>query len=84
MSLRDVAPLAVYLASDDAGGVTGQVFGVRGREILLFSQPRPVRAIHHGEGWTPERLAETFPGTLGHHLVPLESSVQYFSYDPLV
>jgi NAD(P)-dependent dehydrogenase (short-subunit alcohol dehydrogenase family) len=84
MSPRDVAPLAVYLASDDAGEVTGQIFGVRGKEIFLFSQPRPVRAIHREDGWTPERLAETLRGTLGHHLVPLESSAQYFSYDPLV
>jgi hypothetical protein len=84
MSPRDIAPLAVYLASDDAGQVSGQIFGVRGKEIFLFSQPRPTRAIHRDDGWTPERLAETFRGTLGHHLVPLESSAQYFSYDPLV
>ena len=84
MSPRDIAPLAVYLASDDAGGVSGQIFGVRGKEIILFSHPRPVRAIHRHDGWTPERLAETFRGTLGHHLVPLETSAQYFSYDPLV
>jgi NAD(P)-dependent dehydrogenase (short-subunit alcohol dehydrogenase family) len=84
MSPRDIAPLAVYLASPDAAGVSGQVFGVRGKEIFVFSQPRPTRAIHHAEGWTPERLAEVFPGTLAHHLVPLETSGQYFAYDPLV
>jgi NAD(P)-dependent dehydrogenase (short-subunit alcohol dehydrogenase family) len=84
MSPRDIAPLAVYLASEAAKGVSGQVFGVRGKEIFVFSQPRPVRAIHHAEGWTPERLAETLPGTLGRHLTPLETSGQYFSYDPLV
>ena len=33
---------------------------------------------------TPERLADMFPGTLKHHLVPLETSGQYFNYDPLV
>jgi NAD(P)-dependent dehydrogenase (short-subunit alcohol dehydrogenase family) len=84
MSPRDVAPLAVYLASEEAAGVSGQIFGVHGKEIFVFSQPRPVRSIHRGEGWTPERLAEVFQGTLGHHLVPLEGSAQYFSYDPLV
>ncbi|HEV8673262.1 MAG TPA: SDR family oxidoreductase [Methylomirabilota bacterium] len=84
MSPRDIAPLAVYLASDEAAGVSGQVFGVRGKEIFVFSQPRPVRSIHHAEGWTPERVAAVFPGTLAHHLTPLETSGQYFSYDPLV
>ena len=84
MSPRDIAPLAVYLASDDAAGVSGQIFGVRGKEIFVFSQPRPVRSIHHADGWTAERLAEVFPGALGHHLTPLETSGQYFAYDPLV
>jgi NAD(P)-dependent dehydrogenase (short-subunit alcohol dehydrogenase family) len=83
MSPRDIAPLAAYLASEAAAGVSGQVFGVRGKEIFVFSQHRPTRAIHHAEGWTPERLLDVFPGTLGHHLTPLETSPQYFSYDPL-
>jgi hypothetical protein len=84
MSPRDIAPLAVFLASEQAAGISGQVFGVRGKEIFVFSQPRPVRAVHRAEGWTPERIAEVLPGTLAHHLVPLETSAQYFNYDPLV
>jgi len=84
LSPAHIAPLAVYLASAEAKDVTGQVFGVRGKEIMLFCQMRPIRTIHHAEGWTPERLAELFQGTLRHHLVPLETSGQYFSYDPLV
>ncbi len=79
-----VAPVAAFLASDAAREVTGQVFGVRGKEIMLFGHMRPVMRIHHAEGWTVERLAEVFPGTLQHHLVPLETSGQYFNYDPLV
>ncbi len=84
LSPAHIAPLAVFLASEEAKEISGQVFGVRGHEIMLFNHMRPMRTIHHGEGWTPERLAKIFPGTLHHHLVPLETTEQYFNYDPLV
>lgn len=84
MSPVHIAPLVAYLASDEAQYISGQIFGVRGKEIFLFSQPRPVRSIHHSEGWTAERLAEIFKGTLGPSLVPLQNSSQVFNYDPLV
>jgi NAD(P)-dependent dehydrogenase (short-subunit alcohol dehydrogenase family) len=84
MGPEHIAPMAVFLASDAAKEVSGQVFGVRGKEIMLFSHMRPIRSIHHDAGWTPERLAEMFPGTLRHHLTPLDTSGQYFNYDPMV
>ncbi len=84
MGPEHIAPLAVFLASEEAKEVSGQVLGVRGEEIMLFNHMRPTTRIHHDGGWTPERLAEMFAGTLGHHLVPLETSGQYFNYDPLV
>jgi NAD(P)-dependent dehydrogenase (short-subunit alcohol dehydrogenase family) len=84
MSPAHIAPLAAFLASDHAREITGQVFGVRGKEIMLFGHHRPIMRVHHDEGWTVDRLAEIFPGTLQHHLVPLETSGQYFNYDPLI
>jgi hypothetical protein len=84
MSPAHIAPLAAFLASDAAKDISGQIFGVRGKEIMLFGHHRPLTRIHHAEGWTVERLGEIFPGTLQHHLVPLETSGQYFNYDPLV
>jgi NAD(P)-dependent dehydrogenase (short-subunit alcohol dehydrogenase family) len=84
MGPEHIAPMAVFLASEAAKEVTGQVFGVRGKEIMLFSPMRPIRSIHDDRGWTPERLAEMLPGTLRHHMAPLETSGQYFNYDPLV
>jgi len=84
MSPAHIAPVAAFLASDAAKDITGQVIGVRGKEIMLFGHMRPIMREHHAEGWTVERLAEMFPGTLQHHLVPLDTSGQYFNYDPLV
>ena len=84
LSPAHIAPVAAFLASDLAKDITGQVFGVRGKEIMLFSHERPIMRVHHDEGWTVERLAEMFPGTLQHHLVPMVTSGQYFNYDPLV
>ncbi len=84
MGPEHIAPVAVFLASEAAKEVSGQVIGVRGKEIMLFCHMRPIRSIHDDRGWTPERLAEIFPGSLRHHLAPLETSGQYFNYDPLV
>jgi hypothetical protein len=63
--------------------VTGLVGGSGARSPCSW----PVRGlfrIHHDEGWTVTRLAEIALGTLQHHFVPLETSAQYFNYDPLV
>jgi NAD(P)-dependent dehydrogenase (short-subunit alcohol dehydrogenase family) len=84
LSPAHIAPVAAFLASDAAKDVTGQVFGVRGKEIMLFGHERPIMRVHDDTGWTVERLVEMFPGTLQHHLVPLVTSGQYFNYDPLV
>ena len=84
LSPAHIAPVAVFLASDAARDVNGQVFGVRGKEIMLFSHERPIMRVHNSDGWTPESFAEIFPGTLQHHLVPHVTSGQYFNYDPMV
>ena len=53
MTADKIAPLAVFLASDLAKDVTGQIFAVRKNEIFLMSQPRPIRSVHRDDGWTP-------------------------------
>jgi NAD(P)-dependent dehydrogenase (short-subunit alcohol dehydrogenase family) len=58
MESAKIAPLAVYLASDRAANVSGQIFGVRANEIYFFNQIRMIRSMHRGEGWTPETIAE--------------------------
>jgi NAD(P)-dependent dehydrogenase (short-subunit alcohol dehydrogenase family) len=70
----DVAPLVVFLASDAARSLTGQVFGVQDKEILLLSQARIQRSMHNSEGWTVESLSEMFESTMRPYFTPLDPS----------
>lgn len=77
------APLAVFLASDRAAGITGQIFATRMNEIFLMSQSRPLRSVHRGEGWTPESIAEHAIPALRSAMLPLDRSQDVFSWDPV-
>jgi NAD(P)-dependent dehydrogenase (short-subunit alcohol dehydrogenase family) len=77
------APLAVYLCSDAAKGITGQVFGTRMHELILFSSPRPVRIVHQAEGWTPESIAAVAIPAMRSGFMPLDTSETLFDWDPL-
>ncbi len=83
MEAGKVAPLAVYLASDAAREVTAQIFAVRANEIMLMSQPRPLRSVHHGEGWTPELIAEIAVPAMRKHFYALERSPDVIDWDPI-
>lgn len=78
-----IAPFVVGLCADAASDVTGQIFGVRNNEIYLFSQPRPIRSAHCGEGWTPEGVIETALPMLRASFFPLDRSGDVFTWDPV-
>jgi NAD(P)-dependent dehydrogenase (short-subunit alcohol dehydrogenase family) len=83
MTPAKIAPLAVYLLSDAAREVNGQIFAVRNNELFVISQPRPVRSVHRAEGWTPASIADHAMPALRAALVPLERSADVFAWDPV-
>jgi len=60
-----IAPVVAFLASDRAAHITGQVVGVRGTEVTVYSHPAPLRTVTGTSPWTPEALADTWDRTLG-------------------
>jgi NAD(P)-dependent dehydrogenase (short-subunit alcohol dehydrogenase family) len=78
-----VAPLAVFLAGDEARDVNAQVFAVRNNEILLMSQPRPLRSVHRGEGWTVESIRDHAMPAMQPSFYPLDQSGDVFSWEPV-
>ncbi|MCY4547405.1 MAG: SDR family oxidoreductase [Defluviicoccus sp.] len=80
-----VAGLVGYLCSPAAGGVTGQIFGVRGREVFVFSQPRPAaRIVAEPGGWDEDALAAAVDRELKGAFAPLETDLEAFNTEPLV
>lgn len=80
---KHVAGFAAYLASPAAKGVSGQLFGVRGREVMLFSQPRPVATlVEPAQGWGD--LAAQVQSEFAPKFTDLKTDLEAFNTDPLV
>src|SRR5581483_5512292 len=62
---ENVAPWVVWLATDAARNVNGQLFLVMAGMVALLNYPAPVRTIAKDGRWTPEEIATIFPHTLG-------------------
>ncbi|WEO96807.1 SDR family oxidoreductase [Streptomyces sp. FXJ1.172] len=74
---EDVAALVVYLLSDGAAeaGITGQVYTIAGPKIAVWAQPRELRSAYAEGSWTPERIAEFLPGSVGVDPMPMLSQL---------
>ncbi len=83
MTPDKIAPMAIYLLSDQAHEVSGQIFAVRNNEIFLMSQNRPIRSIHRDEGWTPETIAEHAAPALKSDFYDLARSQDIWPWDPV-
>lgn len=64
----DVAPMVVWLASDEAAHVNGHIFHVTEGLVTLLNEPEEVKSIHKDGKWTVEELVRVVPVTLGFEL----------------
>jgi NAD(P)-dependent dehydrogenase (short-subunit alcohol dehydrogenase family) len=83
MRADQVAQLAVALASPETKDVSGQIFGVRGNEVVLFDQPRPVKSLARIEGWTPRTLIDQALPAMKADFTDLGATSSVFPYDPV-
>jgi NAD(P)-dependent dehydrogenase (short-subunit alcohol dehydrogenase family) len=68
---EQVAPAVVWLASDEAEWVNGQVVGIAGDKLSLWTHPTEAVEVYMPGGWSLQRLRELFRSTLGPSLQSL-------------
>lgn len=68
---EQVAPAALYLALDESDWINGQVLGMAGDKLSLWSHPREVAEAFMFGGWTLENLRELFKLSVGFELEKL-------------
>ena len=78
-----IAKLISFLGTDAAADVSGQIFGVRGNEVYLYNQPRPIRIMARPDGWTSEKLAEHWLPAMKPAFTPLERTRDVYAWDPI-
>jgi NAD(P)-dependent dehydrogenase (short-subunit alcohol dehydrogenase family) len=77
-----VANLVAALCLPGAGKITGQIFGVRGREVFLFSQARPIAQLVNQD--SVEQLSSRLGGELSGKFTDLGTDLEAFNTEPVV
>jgi NAD(P)-dependent dehydrogenase (short-subunit alcohol dehydrogenase family) len=81
---RYVARLVSYLASDAAAHINGQLFGARGREVFVFSQPRPAQRLLQPQGGFELEAFAQAARALEPYFAELVTDLEAFSGDPVL
>jgi NAD(P)-dependent dehydrogenase (short-subunit alcohol dehydrogenase family) len=80
-----VARFVAFLCGAEAQAISGQLFGVRAREIFVFSQPRPAaRMIYPGVEASDSAIASLLAREAAPHYAKLTTDLETFNSDPIV
>ena len=77
----NIAPIVVWLASDDAKDVHGQIFRVGGRRVWILQPHRSVASVKSDSGWEAEALGAALQGELAGHPIQRERIADIFESD---
>ncbi len=77
---EDIAPVAVFLASDDAAYINGQVIGLVGETLSIHRHPRAIWPIIRQGGWTAEDIRDAFAEHIKPHLEPVGAIAGSYEY----
>ncbi len=78
-----IAPLAIALVAEQAKDINGQIFSIRGNEVFLWNQPRPIRGMAKVEGWTPESMLNHAFEAFRPDMTDLGNARTVFPWDPV-
>lgn len=81
---RYVARLVTFLASDATQQVSGQLLGARGRELFVFSQPRPVHWVLQSEDGMEATEFPRVARELEPYFAELVTDLEAFARDPVL
>jgi NAD(P)-dependent dehydrogenase (short-subunit alcohol dehydrogenase family) len=79
-----IGRFTTFLCSEAAQYITGQIFGVRGRETFVFSQPRPLARVTTDPKPSFADLAALVEAQLAPHFTALETDLDAFSTTPVL
>ncbi len=82
LAASDVAHLVAFLASPQAAGITGQLLGVRGREVLAWTQARPAGSCFQPRAFDADEFAQALR-ELRSDFADLADDVEVFGDDPV-
>jgi NAD(P)-dependent dehydrogenase (short-subunit alcohol dehydrogenase family) len=79
-----VARFVSFLASERAAHISGQLFGVRGREVFVFSQPRPAQRLLQAQGGFDLAALAQATRSLEPHFAELVTDLEAFAGEPIL
>jgi NAD(P)-dependent dehydrogenase (short-subunit alcohol dehydrogenase family) len=79
-----VAKFVAHLCGPSAQDITGQLFGVRGRQVFLFAQPRPIAEFEADPSWDAAALDGRIKAHFQGRMADLATDMEAFGVEPVV